>query len=185
MSQSVEHDHPQSFDFLRTDIRNLKDFFSRSSNGQLKLLSLRRTWDFVVNERIAKEGQGQDSEEQLLDVLEDWLRNDPPSTDDDDGVFMSSFIPRSLAEVYDPERDVAALNAGNRDQLIYAGITGIGEPSKETEELSTKVKSVRFEDEEHDAEGDVAEEEDEPSEHVHKSRGFRHEDREAKKVRVS
>jgi hypothetical protein len=43
----------------------------------------------------------------------------------DDAVFFSSYIPRSLGEVYDPERDVDLLKSGQGDTLIYASLTGL------------------------------------------------------------
>ena len=82
MSQSVEHDHPRSYDFLRNDIRNVKEYFSRQ--GEFPMLSLRRMWDFIVDENV---GAG-DTEEELLQVIQRWLK-EPTTELDDDAVFMS------------------------------------------------------------------------------------------------
>jgi len=105
---------------------------------------------------------------------------------DDDAVFMSSFIPRSLSEVYDPERDVEVVKAGKGDQLIYAGLTGLKETARSTTdaEVVDKIRNVRFEDEE-EAEDEESDDEDVDGEDVtDRPRGFRHEDRDAKKVRA-
>ncbi|BEI81500.1 hypothetical protein CcaverHIS002_0206600 [Cutaneotrichosporon cavernicola] len=139
VSQSVEHDHPNAFDFLRSDIRNVEDFFTKRSGGAVKTLGLRRAWSFIVDENVglSRDDQAGDAgEDRLLDVLREWLDREPEEeeaeeeTDDakakaevDDAVFFSSYIPRSLGEVYDPERDIDILKAGKGDTLIYAGIT--------------------------------------------------------------
>ncbi|CAO1616768.1 unnamed protein product [Parajaminaea phylloscopi] len=46
----------------------------------------------------------------------------------DEAVFMSSYIPRTLNEVYDPERDIRELKQRGPEGLIYAGgVTGLGQ----------------------------------------------------------
>lgn len=239
VSQSVEHDHPRAFDFLRSDISNIEEFFSRRG---VATLGIRKSWEFIVTENIGlsptgsassslEMEKGDQGERRLVDVLEKWLKE--PSDKTDDAVFMESYIPRTLAEVYDPERDVDVLKSGGGDELIYAGVTGLKlahesanakEKEKEKEKESASAgankgegvdvdesvekgkkgkgkkskdeagkngkspKSVRFEDEvdeEQDEDDDAqkAEEEDEEEGMDKKSRGFRHEDRESKKVR--
>ncbi|OCF40175.1 Atypical/RIO/RIO1 protein kinase [Kwoniella heveanensis CBS 569] len=130
VSQSVEHDHPKAFDFLRADLANVEDFFSRRG---VACLGLRRAWEFTVTENIglsheeeANSNSDSDSAEvdkKLVGILEEWIKQ--PSNEVDDKVFMSSYIPRTLAEVYDPERDVDVLKRGDGDDLIYAGVTGL------------------------------------------------------------
>jgi RIO kinase 1 len=277
VSQSVEQEHPSAFDFLRSDIRNVDDFFHRRSNGEVKTLGLRRTWNFIVDESVGlsrEEEEGDAGEDRLMDVLREWLdavpvgereaeaaaaaaeakgdaegAKDAKAVEDecknvanqaavDDAVFFSSYIPRSLGEVYDPERDVELLRSGQGDKLIYAGVTGLQindkkEASKDEDKVKApeaveavpeptpepvkeapkdvveepvapaapalisaladpsaspkEKKGVRWEDEQVAEEGeeDEDEDEDEDEEAVErKSRGFRHEDREDKKVRL-
>lgn len=129
VSQSVEHDHPSAFDFLRSDIRNVEDFFHKRSGGQVKTLGVRRAWSFIVDEDVGLSPEleaGDDGEARLLDILRDRLEEpEPQAAEVDDAVFMKSYIPRSLGEVYDPERDIDIMKAGGSDKLIYAGITGL------------------------------------------------------------
>lgn len=151
VSQSVEQDHPKSLDFLRNDIRNVKQFFAQ----QTQVLSMKRMWDFIIDEMHLDDPS-------LLLLVAEWL--DQPDTVDD-AVFMASFIPRSLAEVFDPERDADLVAAGKGDQLVYAGLTGTNMPLAEPSEPSE--------------DGSMSEASDSPNQ----PRGFRHEDRDAKKVR--
>ena len=104
---------------------------------------------------------------------------------EDDSVFMRSYIPRTLNEVYDPERDVGALNRGEGEKLIYKDMIGIVAP---------KENKVRFDDEDEEgssSEEDEGEDEEGTGEDVgdeekleRRSRGHRHEDKEAKKVTI-
>ena len=118
----------------------------------------------------------------------------------DEAVFMSSYIPRNLGEVYDPERDIDVIAAGKGDDLIYAGLTGISKANAGSAESSALPKSalkgergspeeegkkgVKWEDELEDEDSDEEnEDEDEDDDKEKRPRGFRHEDKDAKKVR--
>ncbi len=218
----MEHDHPRTFDFLRSDIRNINDFFARRSVGEVKTLGMRQTWDFIVGDAVdglsREDESGGSGERRLTDVARAWLNamdaagvaqqsgsNAEWSTQGsclesigDEAVFMSSFIPRSLREVHDPERDVDTLKYGQGEQLIYVGRSGMYhsglpkatdhpasgiEGSANEETFSRRLqKTVRF-DEEVSEESlmDGKDLEDEASER--RPRGFRFENKEAKKVR--
>ncbi|CAK9784590.1 RIO1-domain-containing protein [Cutaneotrichosporon oleaginosum] len=218
VGQSVEHDHPRAFDFLRTDIRNVEEFFSKRSGGEVRTLGLRRAWSFIVDESVglAKEDEaGDEGEDRLLDVLREWLERPEEkseATEVDDAVFFSSYIPRTLGEVYDPERDIDILKSGKGDQLIYAGITQLDISGKGAEDEATPEEKAEDEAEggtEAEAEAKAEAEEmqpeakgrresktvrwadweTEPDAEVdpdafdRKPRGFRHEDKESKKER--
>ncbi len=216
VSQSVEHDHPHAFDFLRADLRNIEDFFSKRG---VRTVGLRRAFEFITREQLSAAG-GKHEEE----VLREWM--DSPDTEDTDGagqsssgqshedeVFMRSYIPRTLNEVYDPERDVDVLTRGEGEKLIYKdtiGILGPGQARKEGtsdsavtngKASSAKKKGVTFEDdgsasgedgaaedgeESDDGEEDSEEEVDGEVDGVkeRKPRGHKHEDKEAKKVSI-
>ena len=217
VSQSVEHDHPRSFDFLRADIGNVNDYFARRSYGEVRTLGVRRTWDFIVSDTVGirrEDEPGDEGERMLIDIVRSWIEDSDGTTDDadsalreqmggpngrppeqkssdaEDAVFMSSFIPRSLAEVYDPERDVDILQAGHGDQLIYAGLAGFdltragnADNNPDFDDLPSQLsRSVRFKDEEQEVE--EGEEGDADDLEEKRPRGFRHEDREAKKVMI-
>lgn len=190
VSQSVEQDHPSAFDFLRKDLKNVEDFFGRFGVG---CLGLRRCFEFVTREKIV------DGEEGDGDVLRKWLEEERDPGDDEDGldntpahedsVFMQSYIPRTLNEVYDPERDVEALKKDGSKGLIYANTIGL---------VEAKGGKVHFgKDEKGDADGSGSEseegeddlesegeEDDDKAFEDRQPRGHRHEDKEAKKVRL-
>ena len=117
----------------------------------------------------------------------------------DEAVFMSSYIPRNLGEVYDPERDIDVIAAGKGDDLIYAGLTGVsgtnassgstGRPKSALKNASdptadeSKKGGVKWEDEQDEDESDDDDEEDnEDDDKEKRPRGFRHEDKDSKKV---
>ncbi|GAA5990660.1 hypothetical protein JCM11641_001266 [Rhodosporidiobolus odoratus] len=143
VSQSVEHEHPAAFDFLRADIKNADDFFSRRG---VETLGLTRTFNFVTSDagRDFSDEQIATEVERLLmsvesgEALADASNAQPSGTADgqgggsatrpsasDEAVFARSFIPRALDQVYDAERDVARVLRGEGQGLIYADITGI------------------------------------------------------------
>lgn len=181
VSQSVEHDHPHAFEFLRSDLRNVDEFFTKRSGAAVRTLGLRRAWEFVVSDTvddIPREGErGPEGEERLIEVVRNWLDADETVDAGDDAVFMSSYIPRNLGEVYDPERDVDLLNEGRGGQLIYAGLAGlVGDPAVGAVPAVDAMSDGSSAD---DASSDSA---DSARGATERNRGFRHEDRDAKKV---
>ncbi|KAK0457634.1 RIO1 family-domain-containing protein [Desarmillaria tabescens] len=90
VGQSVEHDHPSAFDFLRSDLSNVEVFFGRRG---VTVLGLRRSFGWVTNE--------EENEETLRKLM-----SEPEEKDLDDGAFKHTYIPRRLDDVYDPERDI-------------------------------------------------------------------------------
>ena len=215
VSQSVEHDHPSAFDFLRNDIKNVEDFFGRLG---VACLGLRRFFEFVTKEKLTDEDDITD-EEVLKKLLAEKIDDDAEEAEDEagdekdgealsglnskskpedaaheDSVFLHSFIPRRLNEVYDPERDVEKHKKG--DGLIYADTIGLVSPS-DPYDSAPKVKQLEGGvdgngegrmGEEGGNVGSETDDEDGGSEEDNsgfvekKLRGHRHEDKDAKKV---
>ncbi|KZT09117.1 RIO1-domain-containing protein [Laetiporus sulphureus 93-53] len=143
VSQSVEHDHPHAFDFLRADLRNIEDFFGKRG---VRTIGLRRAFDYVTREVLP----GSADQEETA-VLRLWMEEPEPEPAADvdremsalsdakavadaaheDSVFLRSYIPRTLNEVYDPERDVDVLTRGEGAKLIYKDTIGIVGPKNE------------------------------------------------------
>lgn len=229
VSQSVEHDHPAAFDFLRNDIKNMEDFFGRLG---VRCLGLRRCFDFVTKAKLCEDDGTSDEdvlkrwlEEETTDICEDesgkginlegthGIDPKPQKSEDtqhEDSVFLRSFIPRTLNEVYDPERDVEKVRRGDTHGLIYAETIGLVSQSRidgVDDKWTTKNKdngdrptAIKFKDEETEEEqadyagdetdsagmedNDLEDEEGKLTEGFveRKPRGHRHEDKESKKV---
>ncbi|KAG5338945.1 hypothetical protein C0989_005501 [Termitomyces sp. Mn162] len=201
VSQSVEHDHPAAFDFLRKDIKNVEEFFGRLG---VRCLGLRRCFEFITQVQLSGDDQKDDEA-----VLKSWIEKTEDSslpldvgTSSDshlksssaheDSVFMQSFIPRTLNEVYDPERDVERLVRGEGDGLIYAKTIGVVNdttpaPSEERspeESVSEPGESGLESGEESDGKDDNDSDiKDKEGFVERKPRGHRHEDKNAKKER--
>jgi RIO kinase 1 len=197
VSQSVEHDHPAAFDFLRSDIKNVEEFFAKMG---VHCLGLRRCFEFIVKEKLDALND--------KDVLKQWLElaaSEAPSRGDDateiasgrsaheDAVFKKSYIPRTLGELYDPEREVAALSLNDWQKPIYADTIRLVRPAKRDQGEADDAqlgdgKEIPIslpEDGPQDSESDPSSEAD--SQHVKpfeekRPRGHRHEDRELKRV---
>jgi RIO kinase 1 len=122
VSQAVEHDHPRSLEFLRMDVKNVSDFF-RSRN--VETLSERRAFAFVTAEAGAKEIK---DEALIGDLLRTLLSNSPTTEEEkqkeeeNDDVFRNQYIPQTLDQVYDIERDAALVNAGEGSNLPYQAL---------------------------------------------------------------
>jgi RIO kinase 1 len=122
VSQAVEHDHPRSLEFLRMDVKNVSDFF-RSRN--VETLSERRAFAFVTAEAGAKEIK---DETLIGDLLRTLLSNSPTTEEEkqkeeeNDDVFRNQYIPQTLDQVYDIERDAALVNAGEGSNLPYQAL---------------------------------------------------------------
>jgi RIO kinase 1 len=197
VSQSVEHDHPAAFDFLRNDIKNVEEFFGRLG---VRCLGLRRCFEFIT---FGGDADGTLLKTWLADELEtssdrDAFRGD--GSQYEDSVFLQSFIPRTLNEVFDPERDVAKLKRGEGDRLIYAKTIGLMTPSdvlkdglggEDGQSISGVIECDNNDPDEQDhishssQDDDDVEGESESTEEgfiERKPRGHRHEDRDAKKV---
>lgn len=243
VSQSVEHDHPHSFDFLRSDIGNIDEFFARRG---VRTLGIKETFGLTIEDwsspnasvddgaqvgtvaaaaaatmngeesvqqiqaeverrfeaaalRAQAEAKGEDGGREMEDAEEDREERQEREREEQDRVFKQSYIPRTLNEVYDAERDVQRVLKGEKDELIYAQVAGVVAPKT----ARSSAKTAHFagaeagladgvasseedsDDEESDEEdgedGDGEEGEGEGNER--KPRGKRHEDKEAKKER--
>jgi len=121
VSQSVEHDHPHSLEFLRKDCTNINDFFRK--NG-VPTMSLRELFDFVTDVTINK-----DNIDQYLDKMMTLAAERTQEAKDEicieDEIFKQSFIPRTLDDVDNFERDVLKAKKGLGDNVLYKALTGM------------------------------------------------------------
>ncbi|KAJ5280738.1 hypothetical protein N7478_006110 [Penicillium angulare] len=123
VSQSVEHDHPRSLEFLRMDIKNVSDFFRRKG---VHTLSERTIFQFI----LAPEGPTAvtPGNEEMFEALEKLFaaRDEAGVTEEseevDTAVFRQQYIPQNLEQVYDIERDAEKVRDGGGNELVYGDL---------------------------------------------------------------
>lgn len=168
VSQSVEHEHPQAFEFLRKDCTNISEFFRK--NG-VSTMTIKELFDFVTDPTITENNM-----EECLEKISDRIANrnfDEMSEQEkiDEEVFKSSFIPKTLSDVYDIERDIrnAKTDENGKPELIYATVTGLDLNLKVAEK--PKVLEDEAENESEDESGSETEGDDDDDETKAKSSG--------------
>lgn len=119
VSQSVEHDHPRSLEFLRMDIKNVSDFFRRKG---VDTLSEQTVFKFIIsNEGPATLTESNDEMFEAIEKLQSQEASGEQTAESevDTAVFRQQYIPQTLEQVYDIERDVEKVNAGEGSDLVY------------------------------------------------------------------
>ena len=122
VSQSVEHDHPRSLEFLRMDIKNVSDFFRRKS---VDVLSEQAVFGFVTS-------NDEPVQEPTLTAALEKLYAERPTVEEgeqaaaeqevENEVFRKQYIPQTLEQVYDFERDAEKIGSGQKDDLVYRNL---------------------------------------------------------------
>lgn len=107
VSQSVEHDHPHALDFLRIDCQNVLRFFS---SFNLTTCSLKQLFDYIVTPSVP----GKDAMEAFL-LIE-------PEGYSEDAIFRDSFMPKTLDDVVDVEREIVK---GTDVNSLIVGVKGV------------------------------------------------------------
>lgn len=122
VSQSVEHDHPRSLEFLRMDIKNTGDFFRRQG---VETLSDRAVFDFIITSEGAVDEPG------LRETIEALYKSRSDTVGDEDAqarqevdneVFRQQYIPQTLEQVYDIEKDADRIGHGEGEKLVYRNL---------------------------------------------------------------
>ncbi|KAJ0304542.1 hypothetical protein COL5a_004514 [Colletotrichum fioriniae] len=178
VSQSVEPDHPRALEFLRMDIKNVGDFFRRKG---VDTLSDRSIFDFI------SATDGPVEEPSLGEAIEQLYTNRPADNEEaaaeqevDNEVFRKQYIPQTLEQVYDIEKDAAKIGQGDGDKLVYKNLladTVVKEEEKEEEE-----EEETSEDESGSGASLASGEEDDSKFDKGRPRGRKHEDKEEKKA---
>ena len=160
-SQSVEPEHPMALDFLRMDIKNVNDFFSRK---KINVYPERLLFKYITEDASVL-GIEDNSDEQLGQYLETL----PLKTEDDDEVedeiFRSLHLVRSLNHL--DERDFQKFSEGKVDTLTdlvgtHENIDGTLAVSDEEDHDDVDVEDD--DDEEEEDEEEDEDDEDESSE---------------------
>lgn len=132
VSQSVEHDHPRSLEFLRMDIKNVSDFFRRKS---VITLSEQTVFHFIMSPEgpTAIDSENNEMAEALEKLLVAREEGDAEGDEEvDTAVFRQQYIPQTLEQVYDIERDAERIRDGEGEGLVYGDL--LAGKSKKTAE---------------------------------------------------
>ena len=121
VSQSVEHDHPRSLEFLRMDIKNVSDFFKRKS---VDVLSEQAIFGFITSHDNMHEPALTQSLENLFVDRPAQMEGEQAAAQQevDNEVFRKQYIPQTLDQVYDFERDAEKVGKGQKDDLVYRNL---------------------------------------------------------------
>ncbi|KYO34679.1 serine/threonine-protein kinase RIO1 [Alligator mississippiensis] len=131
VSQSVEHDHPHALEFLRKDCANINDFFQKYD---VAVMTVRELFEFITDPSITSENLDAYLS-RAMEVASQRTEEERSSQDKvDEEVFKKAYIPRTLTEVKNYERDVdimiklkeedMALNV-QQDNILYQTVTGM------------------------------------------------------------
>ncbi|KAE8354920.1 RIO1 family-domain-containing protein [Aspergillus coremiiformis] len=137
VSQSVEHDHPRSLEFLRMDIKNISDFFRRKS---VDTLSERTVFEYIISaDGPATVAESAEMHEAIEKVF--VARAEKPDEEVDTAVFRQQYIPQTLEQVYDIERDAEKVHAGKGEDLIYRDLLASGKSAKAPDDVGSDAGS--------------------------------------------
>ncbi|KFP77874.1 PREDICTED: serine/threonine-protein kinase RIO1 [Acanthisitta chloris] len=131
VSQAVEHDHPHALEFLRKDCSNVNDFFQKHN---VAVMTVRELFEFITDPSITSENID-DYLAKAMEIASKRTEEERSSQDKvDEEVFKKAYIPRTLTEVKNYERDVdimmklkeedMALNV-QQDNILYQTVTGL------------------------------------------------------------
>ena len=140
VSQSVEHDHPHALEFLRKDCMNVNLFFMKNN---VSVLTTKELFDFVTDPSIT----GCNIEECIASLMEKASQRSPNDFTAEEKiseeVFMKSFIPKSLDEIRNPEKDFRTAVSG--DGLAYTTVIGLKPDLSSVEQNPTMLTEERDE----------------------------------------
>ena len=182
VSQSVEPDHPRSLEFLRMDIKNVGDYFRRQG---VDTLPDRMVFNFITApEDPVEEPAMSEAIEKLYVARPDVTDEEAAEMEVDNEVFRNQYIPQTLEQVYDIEKDAQKVGKGEGNDLIYSNLLPdqLVAPKKEEDGDDVEGES---EDESDSGEGAALSSEDSDDEawfEKGRPRGRKFEDKDEKKV---
>lgn len=145
VSQSVEPEHPMALDFLRMDIKNVNDFFTRK---KINVYPERHIFKYITEE-AGSLGILNNSDEELAKYLETLpLKSEINEDDIEDEVFRSLHLVRSLNHL--EERDFQKFTEGKVNTLKDL----VGKEEEKTTESNDSEEEERDSDEDSDEDSD-------------------------------
>ncbi|KAI8063578.1 RIO1 family-domain-containing protein [Gongronella butleri] len=119
VSQSVEHDHPHASEFLRKDLLNVTDYFAKKGVQVMGLMDL---FSFVTDMSF---GNDEKEVDEALDKIQKRMEEQGAAgarNTLEEQVFKQSYIPQTLNEVVDVERDTQIIAEGEGSDVSIAPI---------------------------------------------------------------
>lgn len=160
VSQSVEHDHPHALEFLRKDCTNVNEFFTKRA---VAVMTVRELFDFITDPSITSANL-QAYLDQAMAVAACRTSEERTAQDCvDEEVFKQVYIPRTLTQVQNFERDVeqvrAPTAAGQNDNVLYQTLTGLNKDLSGVQTVPALLQNLSV-DEPQDTSSSSGEEED-------------------------
>uniref|UniRef100_A0A4W3JQI1 Serine/threonine-protein kinase RIO1 n=1 Tax=Callorhinchus milii TaxID=7868 RepID=A0A4W3JQI1_CALMI len=126
VSQSVEHDHPHALEFLRKDCLNINEFFRKHD---VAVMTVRELFEFIIDPSITEDNLDAYLEK-AMEIGAERTEEERSNQDKvDEEVFKKAYIPRTLNEVTDYERDVETMMQLKEEDMImnilYQTVTGM------------------------------------------------------------
>ncbi|KAI0209867.1 Serine/threonine-protein kinase RIO1 [Lamellibrachia satsuma] len=109
VSQSVEHDHPHALEFLRTDCTNITDYFGRKG---VCGMTMKELFDFVTDPTIDDDNITAYLDRAMEMASQRTVEDITEQQKVEEQVFKQAYIPRTLDEVVDFERDLKRMAEG-------------------------------------------------------------------------
>ena len=136
VSQSVEHSHPYSSEFLKKDVFNITDFFRKRCSGVLSNYDLYKL--IVDKEAISLDAALSDLETLVNARLEDANSHAPEEEENliREAVFLQSHLPTSLGEISNPLLELKRMEAGQREVAFHDAVSSMLAPENVIEEES-------------------------------------------------
>ncbi|GAA5809829.1 hypothetical protein MFLAVUS_003244 [Mucor flavus] len=186
VSQSVEHDHPHASEFLRKDLSNVTDYFAKKG---VRVMSIMELFKFVTDVSFSNEDAVVDAR---LEHIQEEMNANPNLEINtiEDEIFMKSYIPTTLDEVIDIDRDTLIVEEGGGGNLVYADLLGTGVTKSmkqleiESDQEEDESKSDNSDEDSNDEDNSDDDSEDEDGERKPRvPRGKKNEDKDDKKDR--
>ncbi|ODM23281.1 hypothetical protein SI65_00870 [Aspergillus cristatus] len=141
VSQSVEHDHPRSLEFLRMDIKKVSDFFRRKGVDPLPEQTV---FKFIISPEgpttITDSNEMFDAIEKLFEACNNRADQDEQTAEAevDTAVFRQQYIPQTLEQVYDIERDIEKVHTGKGSDLVYHDLLAKHRPNEDEDQSDSE-----------------------------------------------
>ncbi|GAA6015252.1 hypothetical protein JCM11491_000985 [Sporobolomyces phaffii] len=121
VSQSIEQEHPAAFDFLRSDLKNAEEWFSRRG---VRTLGLRKTFGFVTGDSWIKDRQETDDDVkvEIERLLAEQLES---QADEDEGAEEPSRLEETAGDIAEAQANASSLKkkktaTTESDEAVFA-----------------------------------------------------------------